>query len=336
MPTPTRSPTNIRKASNGSAAHQAPASAATRDQRLAFDSTSPAYPLGRDTRIVRAQRTWCRHTSLQRRPARPVSTTTFDSTTRRPNPADVAGKLVVVGDVVRQRLKSPDGPQVRGAKQQRGPQSELAHAHQRRHQHAGREIGRDPQRLPASRPVVRPGPVQAGHQSHLGVFERAHNPPQIVRGDVNVAVVHQQQRVTGGLRQFHQHAHLADWPPRSRRTPAGSGPGGTRPSAAALPRPPGRTGRRRRTGSRTPGSPARRAIESLRGSADPGRAPASGWKPEADSPGGLFLARQCRSAATSASSWYAAAAAARSRTRITGQPEPRRRPPAGRPPSASR
>ena len=56
--------------------------------------------------------------------------------------------------------------------------------------------------------MVRPAPVQAGHQSHLRVFERAHNPPQIARGDANVAVIHQKQGVTGGLRQFHQNAHF--------------------------------------------------------------------------------------------------------------------------------
>ena len=121
---------------------------------------------------------------------------------------DVPPDLVVVGQVVRDGFKAAHLAQGLGAKDHGGSEGELGLAQEARHQHAGREFGRDPQGLAARCPRLGFGAIEAGHQPDFGIAQRRGDGAEVSGRHHDVAIVHQQQRIPGALGQLRQHPDL--------------------------------------------------------------------------------------------------------------------------------
>src|SRR5271157_107650 len=80
-------------------------------------------------------------------------------------PADVPPKLVIVCQVIGEGFEAAHLAQGLRAKHHGGTKRELGLAQEARHQHAGRELGRDSQGLHARRPRIRRAAIEASHQA---------------------------------------------------------------------------------------------------------------------------------------------------------------------------
>ena len=118
------------------------------------------------------------------------------------------GDLVIVGQVVGQRLKAPDGLQDLPSGGDGGPEGEAHPQQAPPYQNGGQILGVDQAGFHQGRPGGGlAGDVQAGDHAHPPVQERRDHPPQVIRADAHV-LVGQHQEVVAGVGPHLE--HLAD------------------------------------------------------------------------------------------------------------------------------
>lgn len=122
---------------------------------------------------------------------------------------DATTELVVISDVVAKGFEAASCGEVRCPESERGTKTEFADTEELGNKGAGHEVGRDAEGLPGGGCGVSFGAVEARDYSDCRIGERACDNVQVVRGDKNVAVIHDPDGVAGVVTESSKKTHFS-------------------------------------------------------------------------------------------------------------------------------
>src|SRR5579863_3071793 len=124
--------------------------------------------------------------------------------------SDATAQFVIVGEEVRDGVKSANSIEVHASKNHGRAQGKAQAAFQlARDHHAAEEVRADAQRFqPRSQSFRRDPAIEASHQTDPRIRKWRGHPPKIAALDANVAIVHQQHGMTRHARHLFKIADL--------------------------------------------------------------------------------------------------------------------------------